>query len=118
MHASGLCLSSSETNVPSPGRSFATAEPPVVVGAAGESGTAAVVVAAVLASFSVTQFGPASALSLLTIGPGLPNGPGPDWPPVAPGVDVAVLAVAGMEYAVVGTNPAVAAVEDENGHPT
>ena len=89
-----------------------------MVEAAGRTGTAAVVVAVAPASFSVTQFGPASVLSLLTIGPGPPNGPGPDWPPVAPGGDAAVLAVAGMGFAVVGTNPVVAAVEAENGHPT
>ena len=76
--------------------------------------TAAAAVAVAPASSFVTQSGPTFLVSLLTIG----FGPGPDWPPVAPGVDAAVLAVIGKGIAVVGTNPVVAAVEAENGHPT
>ena len=113
MHASGPCLFSSETNAPSPGHSFATAGPRVAAGLVGTTETAAVVVAVVPASSSVTQSGPTLTLSLLTTGPGPPNGPGPEWPPVAPGVDVAVLAVIGMGAAVV-----VAAIEAETGFPT
>ena len=70
---------------------------------------AAAAVAVAPASFFVPQSDPSFLVFLLTTG----FVPGPDWPLVALGADVAVVAVSGMEVAAV-----VAAAEVENGYST